>query len=169
MAQAQRNSYTQQAFLECCADTLQSLDIPDDARSTCLECVHTRAVENVLQQDRDPTNALVTAPSTEDMCRLPLPVEKSSFAYKTVVLSEMNLNEVEQKHVLNRTALKPVDDDADADDASDLPWPLISASQQRRCVVESLITKVWEVEFTRKCGDIFSMYSVVLPGTTLLL
>ena len=167
MANAQRNSYRRQAFFESCADTLQSLNIPDDARSTCLECVHTTAVENVLQQDRDQTNALVTASTTENMCRLALPVEKSSFVYKAV--ASMNLTEVEKKFVLNSTALKPVDDDdAGADDAlSDLPWPLISASQLRRSVVENLITKVWVVEFTRKSGDIFSMYSVVVPGTLL--
>ena len=167
MANAQRNRYRQQAFLESCADTLQSLHIPDDARSTCLECVHTTAVENVLQQERDQTNALVTASTTEDMCRLALPVEKSSFAYKAV--ASMNLIEVEQNYVLNRTALKPDDDDAaGADDASsDLLWPLISASQLRRSVVENLTTKVWVVEFTRKGGDIFSMYSVVVPGTLL--
>ena len=166
IANAQRNSYTTTAaYLESCANTLRSLEISDDARSTCLDCVHTTAVKNVFQQDRDETNALVTASTTEDMSRLPLAVDKPSFAYKAA--TSMNFNEVELQFVLDRTALKSTDnnDGDDDDEASDLLWPLVSALQLRQSVVHNCIPKVWSIQFQRKPGDISCMYSVVLPGT----
>ena len=162
IANAQRNSYEQLAYLVSCANTLSILDISDEARSTCLDCVHTTAVVNVFQQDRDETNALVTASPTEDMSRLPLAVDKSSVAYKAA--TSMNFTEEEVQYVLDRTALKPLDNDGD-DDASDLIWPLDLALQQRRSLVLYCIPKVWIVQFPREPGDISSMYSVVLPGT----
>ena len=165
IANAQRNSYTREAYFESCADTLQqALHISDDARSTCLVCVHTTAVENVLQQDRDQTNALVTSSTTEDMYKLPLPVDKASFTFKAV--SKMNFTEGEQKYIFDRAALNAVDDDGDRDaPLSDLIWPLSSDSQLRRSAVDNCITKVWVIDFQRKGGDIYSMYSVVVPGT----